>query len=1054
MASTEAQRGRLRIVSGLELPARPSAEILRRGWRLLTHPLTLTVVGDASAVAVLLGSVVAVFWPLLTGIGVYAESDTFTYFFPVYSVLHDAVSRGELPLWTPDVFGGFPLFAEGQIGALYPPSLLAVSLLSTVDGFLLLRVFHVTVAVLGTFAFARALRVGTAGAIVGGLSFGLGSFVIAQQHHANLLATAVWLPVLLACLELSMARQGWLSHGLLGLAALLLGVAALATHVQPLMLIGATIGGYVVARQLWMAATTVRERGVRPGLLTGGLLLVDGAAIVVFVGAVGALIAAAQILPLYELSQESWRAHGWSYQDAIEYSLPPVNLLTLVFPFFFRMPDGGQWSLWQIWESVLYVGVAPAILAVVAAVAVRRWSVAFFTLTGLVSGLFALGGYAPYGLYEWLWLIPGMSLQRAPGRFTMVTALSLAMLAAHGADWVAARASDSARGSRGRRQLLALHVGVLLLLGALLFHLVVWRAWVLADRAWAMQVLAATYLGLFHDPLQHLEPIDVVTGLQASLDLANPKTAMPLAVMGLFALLVLVWRELPRARVVWQTALVALVAVDLVVFASDFHPLVDVSYLADPGPAGRMLVQQAGPWRVLTRPEVETPQPNELLPHGIAEAAGYSPLELERHRWYEQSTQTVDDVLLDLWSVRWIVETSRPEPRPSYHLVSFHPRRPLMVGGAGTPNGEIALQPDPTLATQIRLISGLSGGESIPDGVVVGEWLVTDADGLRYVFPVRAGREIAEWRPRTAGFSVAHRPIETAGTIVIDGQGTTRVLGYAELNFPRRVTVAKLEYRHLNPVGRTVLHGVALYDHDEDTVEQVGREDRYSVAYADPDVTIYENPRAYPRAFVVPEAVLAPDGTAAMVRLRDGPLDPRRQVVVESAPASGLGPFTGTPAAGATIVAEGTSVLDVQATAPSGGFLVLTDPFYPGWRAFVDGVETPILRADFLFRAVELPPGTHAVRFTFTPDSLQRGSLLSLAGLAIALLAIAVGLVGPLVTRVPWGRLRSSRRARASEPPGSAASDMVERESADPGADDHQQSVAPVQRRADDAQIE
>ena len=59
---------------------------------------------------------------------------------------------------------------------------------------------------------------------------------------------------------------------------------------------------------------------------------------------------------------------------------------------------------------------------------------------------------------------------------------------------------------------------------------------------------------------------------------------------------------------------------------------------------------------------------------------------------------------------------------------------------------------------------------------------------------------------------------------------------------------------------------------------------------------------------------------------------------------------------------------------------MLTDPYYPGWRAFVDGEETPILRADYLFRAIALPPGSHEVRFVFAPPSLQRGAILSAAG--------------------------------------------------------------------------
>ena len=56
--------------------------------------------------------------------------------------------------------------------------------------------------------------------------------------------------------------------------------------------------------------------------------------------------------------------------------------------------------------------------------------------------------------------------------------------------------------------------------------------------------------------------------------------------------------------------------------------------------------------------------------------------------------------------------------------------------------------------------------------------------------------------------------------------------------------------------------------------------------------------------------------------------------------------------------------------AQANGLLVLHDTYYPGWIAEVDGKSAPILRADILFRAVELPPGTHRVTFRFAPFSL------------------------------------------------------------------------------------
>lgn len=1006
-----------------EAPAEPLHAPLRfevglRGWALLkrgvTHRWLVWLVLELSALATLGAAIFVVFWPHVLGVGVYAESDTFTFFYPVYATLHASLNAGELPLWTPYLFGGFPLFAEGQIGALYPPSYVATQLLSPIEGFLLLRVFHIGVAVAGAYLLARTLGVSPAGATIGGLAFGLGSFIVAQQHHANLLAAAVWIPLLLACVEKALQLQGWHGHALIGLSALLLGLEALATHVQPLMLTGALLVAYVLVRQTWMALRALRRPGGLKGVGICLLLVVDALAIVVFISVVGALIAAAQLLPLYELSQESWRAAGWSYRDAVEYSLPPINLITLVFPFFFRGPQGGQWSLWQTWEAVLYVGVVPLILALVGALAVRRWAVTFFALAAAVSTVVALGGYAPYSLYETLWQIPGMNLQRAPARFSSIATLSLAMLAAYGADWLAVAAS--AAPSRARRRLLLVQVGILALLATVLAHLVVWRGWLQSDRAWAMELLGKTYLAQANDPLQTLDPLSVVHGLDNSLDLANPKTALPLGILGGLALLLVAWRELPRAVSLWRVLLIALVVADLTVFASDFHPLVDVRALGDVGPAGRLLIEKSGEYRVLTRPEVEAPQPNELLPSEVSEAAGYSPLELERHLWYARSVQTIDDSLLDLWGVRYIVDKTHPDPLPSYQLVSFHPRQPLLFGGAGTPNGQIKLQPEPVYATQLRMVAGLSGGEAVLDGETIGEWLVTDSNGVRYVLPVRAGIEIGEWRQRVPGFKVAHRPIQTATTISVgDSISPTRVLGYAELPLPDRVLVTSLEYRHINAAGRTVLYGAALYDPEDDSTSQVRPESRYLIAYRDPAVTIYENTRAYPRAFVVPEAVLASDAPTAMVRLRESPLDPRRQVVIESQPDIGLGPFRGTAPLDASIVAEGTAALDISASAPGGGFLVLTDAYYPGWQAYVDGVATPILRADYLFRAVPLPPGDHTVSFRFEPTSLQHGIWYSLLGVTIAVGAAVIGVLVPLLiggTRLAWRLWRRRRGAQ------------------------------------------
>lgn len=60
----------------------------------------------------------------------------------------------------------------------------------------------------------------------------------------------------------------------------------------------------------------------------------------------------------------------------------------------------------------------------------------------------------------------------------------------------------------------------------------------------------------------------------------------------------------------------------------------------------------------------------------------------------------------------------------------------------------------------------------------------------------------------------------------------------------------------------------------------------------------------------------------------------------------------------------------------------LSDTFYPGWQATVDGVAAPIVRADYLFRGVLLEPGKHVVAMRYDPLSFKLGLVLSLAGAA------------------------------------------------------------------------
>jgi len=86
----------------------------------------------------------------------------------------------------------------------------------------------------------------------------------------------------------------------------------------------------------------------------------------------------------------------------------------------------------------------------------------------------------------------------------------------------------------------------------------------------------------------------------------------------------------------------------------------------------------------------------------------------------------------------------------------------------------------------------------------------------------------------------------------------------------------------------------------------------------------------------------------------------------------------------ATMLTETPERLTIGVHAARPAYLVLADAFAPGWRALVDGRPSPVLRADGLFRAVQVPAGRHDVDLIYRPAGVVEGAALSLAGVLIA----------------------------------------------------------------------
>ncbi len=151
-------------------------------------------------------------------------------------------------------------------------------------------------------------------------------------------------------------------------------------------------------------------------------------------------------------------------------------------------------------------------------------------------------------------------------------------------------------------------------------------------------------------------------------------------------------------------------------------------------------------------------------------------------------------------------------------------------------------------------------------------------------------------------------------------------------------------------------------------------------------ISVYENQNVLPRAWVVHTAQIAESEAAALTMVSSPDFDPRQNVILERGNPieSGSG---GESSDDVKVVGYGPNQIDLETTILTQGYLVLSEIYYPGWTASIDGQETEIVKANYALRAVLLTPGSHRIRFIYFPLSFQAGAtitILTIAGLVAA----------------------------------------------------------------------
>lgn len=506
------------------------------------------------------------FWPVTLGRKVFADGDLFFYNYPLLHTTAAQWRAGHVPLWNDYLFGGTPLLASMQAGVFYLPNALFLVLpawLAYGQSILL----HYSLIGVFTFLYLRALRLRPEAGLVGGLTFMLGGFTLANLGHVSTLRTLPWLPLMLYAFERWRQQGDRLAVALGGIAA---GLMVLAGHPQIPLYAFALLTTYA----LWFAAAA---SGTARWRLCAGLLAILG---------VGAGLSAVQTLTTLQALPEYLRPGEGGYEYFSKHSLHPLMLANLVLP---------QLIPSNMAEQAVYLGIAPLLLVLVSARAPHAWGRhrAYFAVIAGGGLALAMGEHAP--LHPWMHRVPLYRAFSAPARNWFEVSFALAALSALGTQ--ALLAEETA--ARARRLCMRVVAGfaLLLLAGTLAVAGVQRYQLGLPDAGLALADVRLSDVALLARVpylVVSLVLLAVIAGMRARLGLR------------------IAWLLLPP----W-------IATDLLSFGGSLYALHEPAVFTEPPASLRALPRDAAPFRIVTLEMGEgIPESKELLARNYNAVAG------------------------------------------------------------------------------------------------------------------------------------------------------------------------------------------------------------------------------------------------------------------------------------------------------------------------------------------------------------------------------------------------------------------------------------------------
>lgn len=894
------------------------------------------------------------------------SGDPIAYYIPLNKLKIDLLKNLELPFWNRYNFCGFPLLSNPQASIFYPVTLIFGLLFSTVTAYNLSLLLHYSLAGIFLYLFLNEYKLNKLASFTAGLIFMFSGAMITHKSHPTMLYTIVWVPLILLFLE--KYRKSKRFEFVL-ISSVIYSISFFAGHPQIFLYSSLVILLFIIYY------TFIYEGGRKYYFLLSGLIFV-----------IGLLIMSVQLIPSYELMKSGFVRNNVSYHFFSIGSLHPKLLPILFFPFIFgckHLSVGGiphflHWfGIEDSVEMIIYFGISTLPFLLFGFFVKNRHKYFWMFILSL-SFLLVLGKYTP--LNKLIYYIPLFGKFKNPTRNWYEFGLALSVLIGFGFDYFI---------RLDKKKIKKIVIGVIVFLSSVIVGFFIF--YLLLNGNFQSHVI------------NFFKGVINVEYLKENIKLINYSIYMPLIIITI-TLSILILSLFKKNKFLF-ILIVLIIFLDLFsvgrfdenntenIFENkDMNISTKINFLCEKEKLFRILP-------LIDLPEKSYNSRNSNILFMFDNSAGYDPL------------------ILDDYS--YIINIEDPTNNGLLYFTDWQSllRNNIIISMLNT---EYIIVPVPEDMNEFRDNITKSYWKDIKPtfdeaqydkGEFKDSWLSADKNELiiggshgtekLYKVPINIERN----KDYLISFEIKQNK-KVENYIHFDFYGDN--YGNGSQEFYLAPDSIKEEYirveRIINSENvpsnsdiyfRIFTESIGEFSIKNLEIHKVVRYYDYEIVYNDGTAMILENKNFIPRFYFVSEVrnVTSLEEAKNILWEEDifweyDKFDIKTAALVEDIDFGRI--KFNTKDASVDIVRYENNKITLETASEDDSFLIFSDTYYPGWRAYIDNTETKIYRTNGIVKGIYIPEGEHTILFEYTPNHFWMVAIVSLSSFILIITGVIV----------------------------------------------------------------